>query len=53
MVWVGFTRTKWISIPVTALFALVAWYLLSTGLWAFLVEKWDLIGEIFKKLKFW
>lgn len=53
MVWVGFTRSKWISIPLALLVVLVFWYLLSTGLWTFLTDKWDVIGGAFKRLKFW
>ena len=53
MVWVGFTRTKWSSIPLLALFLLVAWYLLQSGLWAFLVDNWNWLGETFKKIKWW
>jgi deoxycytidine triphosphate deaminase len=53
MVWVGFTRTKWISIPLLALFLLVAWYLLQSGLWGFLVDNWNWLGETFKKIKWW
>jgi deoxycytidine triphosphate deaminase len=53
MVWVGFTRTKWISIPLAALSVLIAWYLLQSGLWRFLVDNWNWLGETFKKIKWW
>lgn len=53
MVWVGLTRSKWISIPLITLAIVIAWYLLETGFWAFLVAKWDWFAEVFKKIKFW
>jgi hypothetical protein len=49
----GFTRNKFVSIPVTVVFLLTFWFLFEQGLWSFITTKWTLIGDWFKSFKFW
>ena len=49
----GFAHNKWVSIPLLILILVIFWYLLETGFASFLLAKWNLLGDLYKKGKFW
>ncbi|MBN9585718.1 MAG: hypothetical protein BGN84_00795 [Afipia sp. 62-7] len=51
LIWEGIASRKVISTTVFVLVGLTIWYLLETGMWAFIDAKLDLIGAFIKKLK--
>jgi deoxycytidine triphosphate deaminase len=51
LVWQGITRRKVVSVPILVLIGLVFWYLLDSGMWAFIAAKLDLIGDFIKRFK--